>query len=273
MSSLRLYEDESHANFYAKFRPVYPQKIMDTISHFAIKHGIDLKAGLALDIACGSGQGTFPLADLIKKCIGVDISRAQINHANERKVSEKRDDVEFMVADAHSLPFEEDRFDLVVCAAAWHWLDPKAACPEVSRVLKKYGCLAVYSYALFTFSHPECNKHLQEVFGTLETFFHPKAKLGLDRYKNVELPFPVSERHDMTVPMNFKVSELVGFIQTFSPYRAFCEKYPANNLLDDFEKALKKAVSEDVTIGQDVVEDPTLEALIPMFLLLCIKDI
>ena len=178
-----------------------------------------------------------------------------------------------MVADAHSLPFKEDCFDLVACTGAWHWLNPKAVCPEVSRIIKKSGCLAVYSYAPVILSHLECDKHLQQVFNMLEASYHPKAKLCRNRYRNVELSFPVSVRHDMTVPMNFKVSELVGFIQTLSAYRAFCEKYLDNNLLNDFEKALKKAVSEDVTIGKDVVEDPTLEALIPMFLLLCIKDV
>ena len=272
MSSLRLYEDPWHAELYAKFRPSYPQKIMDMISHFATKHGIHLEAGLALDIACGSGQGTFPLAHLTKKCIGVDNSRAQINCANEKKASAKRDNIEFVVADAHSLPFEEDHFDLVTCATAWHWLDPKAACSEVSRVLKKPGCLAVYAYPYFDLSHPVCNEHLQKFFRQLDEVSIPRPMVMENHYRDAELPFPVLERHDMTVPMNFKISELTGFLQSLSAYKNFCEKYQANTLIDDLAEALKKAVTEDATLQVDGVEDPTLEASIPMFLLLCIKD-
>ena len=91
-------------------------------------------------------------------------------------------------------------------------------------------------------------------------------------YRDAELPFPVLERHDMTVPMNFKVSELTGFLQSLCSYRDFCEKYPANTLLYDLAEALKKAVSVDVSVQEDKVEDSTLEAIIPMVLLLCIKD-
>ena len=270
MSSVRLYEGAAHAALYAKFRPDYPQKIMDAICLFATKHGINLKAGLALDIACGSGQSTFPLADLTKKCIGVDISSAQINSANERKASEKRDDIEFMVADAHSLPFEDDHFDLITCASAWHWLDPKKACAEVPRVLKKPGCLAVYCLSYFALSDAKCNEHLQHFFDELNGFYHPKGKLIKDHYRNAELPFPVLERHDMSVPMTFKVSELTGFLQTFPSYRTFCEKNIDNTLMDDLAEGLKKAIyNEDV---ENEVEDPTLEVIIPMFLLLCIKD-
>ena len=91
MSAIRLFEEESLANLYAKFRPSYPQKVYDAISLFATKRGIDLKTGLALDLACGSGQGTFPLTNIVKKCIGVDVSKAQINCAKEKNVTEGSD--------------------------------------------------------------------------------------------------------------------------------------------------------------------------------------
>ena len=268
---MKLFEAASHASLYAKFRLQYPRKIFDTISQFATRRGIDLKTGLALDVGCGSGQSTFQLAVIAKKCIGVDVSAAQIDCAQEKKASEKRDDIEFMVADAHLLPFEKDHFDLVASATAWHWFDPKAACPEVSRVLKKPGCLAVYGYAPFVLSHQECNKHLQYFFEVTNVVAHPRTKLLFNHYRDVELPFPVLERHDMTVPTNFKVSELTGLLQSTTVYRTYCDQYSESTVLHDLSEGLKKAVSEGLTTIKDQVEDPTLEVMVPMCLLLCIN--
>ena len=271
MSTIRLFEEESLAKLYAKFRPSYPQKVYNAISLFATKRGIDLKTGLALDLACGSGQGTFPLTNIVEKCIGVDISRAQINFAKEKNVTEGNDAVEFMVADAHSLPFENDKFDLVTCSTAWHWFDPKAACPEVSRVLKKPGCLAVYSYAPFSLRHPECDRILQNFFDTLSSVWHPRDKLVVDHYKDVELPYPVLERHDISVRVSMTVNNLVGFLESLGCYKTLCEKNPGIPFLDNLATQLKSILDADSTAQINGAFEE-IEASIPMFLLLCAKD-
>ena len=272
MANVRLYEDASHAKLYAKFRPTYPQNVFDTISSFSKKHGINLKTGVALDLACGSGQGTFPLADVAKKCIGVDISRAQIDSANNRKAAEEKDGVEFMIADAHSLPFEADYFDLVTCSTAWHWLDPKTACPEVSRVMKNPGCLAVYCYAPFVLHNPQCDQLFKDFYEKLATVWHPRTNLVKNYYRDVELPYPVTERHDISVGMTMTVSELVGFLQSLACYRALCEKYPNNSFLEDLAVALRNILSGDATTQNGSVEELSMEASAPICLLLCIKD-
>ena len=76
-AKIRLFEDASHAALYAKYRPTYPLAVTEAILDYHLKGGGG--KGLALDIACGSGQSTTPLAPHFAQVIGVDISEAQID--------------------------------------------------------------------------------------------------------------------------------------------------------------------------------------------------
>ena len=47
------------------------------------------------------------MTNLVKKCIGLDVSKAQINCAKEKNATEGNDAVVFMVADAQSESMQE----------------------------------------------------------------------------------------------------------------------------------------------------------------------
>jgi ubiquinone/menaquinone biosynthesis C-methylase UbiE len=87
-----------------------------------------------LEIACGTGR----LLDKIRAqqpgayLTGVDLSFQMLRIAR-RRGSQLR----LVEADAVSLPFNDQTFDVVVCSNSFHFLpDPKAALAEMRRVLK-----------------------------------------------------------------------------------------------------------------------------------------
>jgi SAM-dependent methyltransferase len=44
---------------------------------------------------------------------------------------------------AEAIPVPDDSIDVVLCAQAWHWVDPHRAVPEVARVLSRGGRLGL----------------------------------------------------------------------------------------------------------------------------------
>jgi SAM-dependent methyltransferase len=90
-------------------------------------------AGLdVLELGCGAGQFGQTLADRGARVVGIDFSAEQLAQAN---VS-----FETIEASADDLPFEDERFDLVVCDwGATTFADPYAVVPEVARVLRPGG--------------------------------------------------------------------------------------------------------------------------------------
>jgi len=100
--------------------------------------------GEILDIGCADGVFTKVIIDKARpeKTIGIDIVKSLVEDTKKRFRNNKK--VEFMVADANSLPFEKNRFAAVFCLEALeHIDDPRQVINEIKRVLKKDGYLII----------------------------------------------------------------------------------------------------------------------------------
>lgn len=91
-----------------------------------------------LEIGCGTGLFTCEIAKHFQNLWAVDISQDLINVAKDRLA---RLSATFAVCDAHQLPFENNKFDLILGCSVLHHLNWNAALVEFSRVLKPGGSL------------------------------------------------------------------------------------------------------------------------------------
>src|SRR3989344_4306219 len=97
--------------------------------------------GPILDVGCHSGTFTEKILKKInsRKVYGIDVSPSAISLAKKRLPYGN-----FQVADAVSLPFKNNFFDLVVCLEVLeHVDDPVKVISEISRVLKKGGSAVI----------------------------------------------------------------------------------------------------------------------------------
>lgn len=101
----------------------------------------------ALDVACGTGELTAMLADQVAPgpaVIGLDFCEPMLEVAR-RKYPDHQ--IEFVLGDAHQLPFEDNRFDAVTIAFGLRNLDqPPVALAEMVRVLRPGGRLIVLEF-------------------------------------------------------------------------------------------------------------------------------
>jgi ubiquinone/menaquinone biosynthesis C-methylase UbiE len=103
----------------------------------------------ALDVATGPGTAAVLLAQRLPSSwvTGIDISSDMIAMARERTESIALKNVSFTTGSATALPFEADRFDLVICSNAIYYMpDFAQAVGEWTRVLRPGGRLAFSTF-------------------------------------------------------------------------------------------------------------------------------
>ncbi len=95
--------------------------------------------GRALDAACGTGRYARLLSERGHQVAAVDLSAEMIERARASSP-----DVEFKQGSLEALPFDDERFDLVMCGLALtHLPEISRAISEIRRVLKVGGIAVI----------------------------------------------------------------------------------------------------------------------------------
>ncbi len=108
---------------------------------------LDLAAGAqVLDVACGTGNVSLPLARRGARVTGVDIAPNLLEQARARADAEGLE-IRFEEGDAEQLPFPDGTFDAVVTMfGAMFAPQPEQVVAECARVLKPGGLLAMANW-------------------------------------------------------------------------------------------------------------------------------
>ena len=276
-NTLQFYESKELVQNYTKYRPTHPRQLLDKIFTFQGKHHVGNE--LALDLACGSGQTAFDICSRFQRTIGIDISKEQIASAQEKAstLDKPANDVQFVVASASKLPLENESVDLITCSVAWHWLDPETVFAEIDRVLKRPGILAVSTYCFETIRQQYCNKLFSLLLDHATIWqdgpYGNVRDVIANHYKDVKLPYPLAERHDMIQESSITLQELQGFVTSWDSYDTYCQKNPGNTTLEDtMEKMRMTLIEESVDTSRTQLSDLTLVMERPFCLLLTVKS-
>ena len=125
---------DEDAALYERCRPGYP------VALFA---GLPVGPGSrVLEIGCGTGQATLPLAELGCVVTAVELGPGMAAVARG-KLAAFPVSVEVGAFEDWALPAEP--FDLVLAATSFHWVDPGVRVAKCLRALRRGGALAVVS--------------------------------------------------------------------------------------------------------------------------------
>ena len=125
------------AELYDRIRPGYPQELLSDLSELA-GTGTGCRV---LEIGCGTGQLTLPLAEQGCEIVAIDIGREMVAVA-ARKLS-RYPAVQVIQATFEDWTLPVQPFAVVVSATAFHWLDPAVRVPKCADALRSGGVLAV----------------------------------------------------------------------------------------------------------------------------------
>jgi SAM-dependent methyltransferase len=122
---------------YDRVRPGYPDELF---ADLVAVTGIDERSAV-LEVGCGTGQATHSLAALGCSVIAVEPGTGMAALARQQLAA-------FPNVEVHTSSFEDwddcgQRFDVLLAAAAWHWVDPSIGWHRARDLLRPGGWLAL----------------------------------------------------------------------------------------------------------------------------------
>ncbi|MCY3552399.1 MAG: class I SAM-dependent methyltransferase [Candidatus Poribacteria bacterium] len=180
---------------YEDVRPGYPEELIQDVIDLS-----DLEDhSRILEIGCGTGKATRPFAKCGYELVCLDIGADLIAVAKERL--EGFPNVSF-VEKAFEEWESDEKFDLVISATAFHWVDPKVRYLKASEVIKSKGFLAVFS-----------NQHVRKNEG-----FFAESQSLYDKY--YALPTTNRPTHATNFPgveaFQYPIKRVYPWTQTYS---------------------------------------------------------
>ena len=118
------------ADEYERTRPSYPPEVLDLLPL-----GDDVSV---LDLGAGTGKLTRVLAARYREVVAVE-PLANMRAMLDRVVP----GVTALAGSAERIPLDDASVDAVFAAQAFHWFDKPVALPEIARVLRPGGVLAI----------------------------------------------------------------------------------------------------------------------------------
>ena len=198
-----------------------------------------------LYVGCGAGTAATKIA-LEYKCrlVGVDLLETMVESAREwaqrRGVAER---TEFRVADAQALPFEDDRFDVLICESVNTFVpDLDQAAREYVRVVKPGGYVGL-NEAVWVTAPPEAGSEVMTALTGQNLRTSEEWMAMLERAGLVNLVDRV-----YAVEMGKEARSQLGFL-SFMDYMRVLGRFLSRSLFDpSTRKLMRLALSEPKAI-------------------------
>jgi SAM-dependent methyltransferase len=210
------------AGYYDRYRLPYPEVMITEL----VRRAEVSEYGRLLDLACGTGQLTFPLRRWFCEVWAVDSEPDMVEVVRAKAAAGGAGDVRPVVSRAESLGAEPDYFELAVIGNAFHRLDRDVVAGRILGWLKPGGYLA-----LCWSSGPSAGEEdwQRALAATLDRW---KAALGaqgrvpacwdLPRRRRPDLQllagagFEVAGRREFSIEHRWRLPELAGYVRSTS---------------------------------------------------------
>jgi SAM-dependent methyltransferase len=196
----------SVATDYDRYRPSPPPQALDWL--------IPPGAQAILDLAAGTGAVTRELIGRAPRVIAVEPDERM-----RAVLTARCPGAEVLAGRGEAIPLPDASVDAVVISAAWHWLNPDQAVPEITRVLRVGGVLGVMWIAR-DMRVPWVEEFNQLARESREADHRPGGASPGHRRREVTFPpgTPLSapEEHRVEFSLPMTKDDLVGLLGTYS---------------------------------------------------------
>jgi len=150
------------AEEYDEIRWDYPDKLFADALEYCREHNDSATGMKAVEIGAGTGKATKPFLDsgyhVTAVEMGENMTQFLLNKYNEysnfRVITSTFEDVEL----------DDNSFDLIYAASAFHWVDAKIGCPKVFRLLKSNGAFVLFRSNWSSYDNEKLAAEIQRVY-------------------------------------------------------------------------------------------------------------
>ena len=229
-SEKRIHFDEIVIN-YDKIRPEYPDELFADVVNFT---GSGKKN--ALEIGAGTGKATMPFLEAGYDVTAVELGANMAEFLREK--FEKYKNFNVIVSAFEDAALNENSYDLIYAASAFHWVNAEIGCPKIFSLLKSGGVCALFRYNFLATHNEALDAAIHEVYEKYY-FSYYTSKPRTVRYRRTHdefnEPSEILENYgfeDMRsygfrdVSLNFydvthtlNADEYIALLETFSDHR------------------------------------------------------
>jgi len=234
---------------YDRARPRYPVQMFDDLAAAGVAPGARV-----LEIGCGTGQATVPLAERGYRIVAVELGAEMA--ALARRNLAGFDSVEVVTAAFEQWPLPSEPFDVVFSATAFHWIDPAVRVSKSADALRLGGLLATVST-----QHIAGGSWTEGFFAEIQECyerFDPTTQPGLRLGAACDIPEDDREltssgrfgpagfsRYEWELP--YSTADYLDLLLTYSGHRALPDA-PQSDLLNSIARLI------DVNYGGRIVK-------------------
>lgn len=205
---------------YNKLRPRYPEDLMRRVVKVA-----DLSSNSKiLEVGCGPGNATVAFAQLggLMACLEPNPDFCQLARQNCKHYP----NVEIQNISFEEWPLEVEKFDTVLAATSFHWIDPEIGYPKAANALREDGYLILLwnkelqpSYEIYQSLseiyqvHAPSMSRCYEDSATQEEILRELGQMAIASGKFKDL---VSEQFECKA--TYSVNDYLMLLSTYSPY-------------------------------------------------------
>jgi SAM-dependent methyltransferase len=234
------------AEDYDLYRPPYPPEVVNALVALSQLHD----GSSVLEIGCGTGQLSVPLARL-----GVNLVAVELGHhlaALARRNLKQSPNAHVEVRSFEQWPLPRQQFDAVLSASAFHWLDPAIRFAKVAEALRPEGYLTILHVHHVRGGTPGFIADTQPFYVKWglsdDPFFQPTTPENAPiMYPELDqLPeFRAVERHRYEIPRSYSTAAYIGMLRTDSLINSLSDE-SRRGFLEDIERLIESNYSGEV---------------------------
>lgn len=226
------------AENYDRWRPNYVPELFGKIIRCS---GLDASKE-ALEIGIGTGQATQPILQTGCHVTAIEIGINLASYA--RNKFREYQNLEIKNIAFEDFVSEDNSFDLVYSATAFHWIPPEIGYPKVFRLLKSGGTLALF------WNHPFAarkNEPLHVAIQKIYAKYRPSSRKPVEfGRRDCQEKLDVIKEwgfNDVTLDLyhqtrTFDAESYVSLLNTYSDHRAMPKEQKA-----PFESEIRETIS------------------------------
>lgn len=144
---------------YAQYRPGYSAAFLDDVVQ---RLGLD-GTGRLLDLGCGTGQLTLPLAAHVVEAVGMDVEPDMLTQASRQAQEHAVTNVTWIQGNSADLSHGLGRFTLVAMGRSFHWMDREHVLAALDDMVDDHGSLVIVNDSNLLLPSTPWQQAIQEI--------------------------------------------------------------------------------------------------------------